>query len=119
LPILSAAVGAVMSYSFGPFTKANTSDILIAGCLGIMYILSELPNSFTKRRLGIKSGSVGTNKRLQLIIDKTDSLIGICIFYFLVVDISVIGLLIIFLISLLTHLALSYLLVLIGLKKSI
>ena len=88
--------------------------------LGFVYMLSELPNSFVKRQLGIATGESSANyKFLQLFTDKTDSLIGACIFYFFMMKMEVWEIILLFLISLLLHFSISWLLVLLNLKKSI
>ena len=47
--------------------------------LGFAYVLSELPNSFIKRRLGIQSGKNGGI--VQTFFDQADSVIGCIVFY--------------------------------------
>ena len=42
--------------------------------LGLGYSLAELPNSFVKRRLGIRSGQA--TGRLQYVVDQADSVVG-------------------------------------------
>ena len=46
--------------------------------LGLAYSLGELPNSFVKRMLGLKEGSIakGPARLLQHLFDQTDSIIG-------------------------------------------
>jgi hypothetical protein len=88
--------------------------------LGFVYMLSELPNSFIKRRLGIPTGASSENYEiLQLFADKTDSLIGASVFYFFLMKIQAWETVLLFTISLILHFSISYLLVLMNLKKSI
>lgn len=47
---------------------------------GLCYILGELPNSFFKRKFGIAEGESNTITR---IIDQYDSVIAICLCYYL------------------------------------
>jgi hypothetical protein len=95
-------------------------DLGIGLGLGFIYMLSELPNSFVKRRLGIATGSTSSDHRIfQLIADKTDSLIGASVFYFFMMRMQVLEILILFIVSFLLHFSISWLLVLINLKKTI
>lgn len=50
----------------------------MAGSLvGLAYCVGVLPNSFVKRRLGVRPGYVATNfKSLQYIVDQTDSVLS-------------------------------------------
>jgi len=68
---------------------ANQSSLLLALILGFAYCLSELPNSWMKRRLGIKEGQTSDEwKWLFVVIDQADSAIGCLLGYMLVVNIS-------------------------------
>jgi hypothetical protein len=56
---------------------AETSWLALGLALGISYSLSELPNSFAKRRLGIPPGGVSRSRAvLQYVVDQADSAIG-------------------------------------------
>lgn len=52
------------------------------GLLGLGYALAELPNSFLKRRLGIRSGKAGQGwlGRVFLVVDQADSVLGCLVF---------------------------------------
>lgn len=120
LPLAMGIVCLTDSMIAGPFSASHFSDLYIGMGLGLAYMLSELPNSFVKRRVGILSGeSSGKFRILQLIIDKADSLTGACIFYYLLMKTEVWQAFALFLFSLLLHISISYLLVLSKLKKSI
>lgn len=120
LPVTMGIICLVESFIGGPFSKSITSDLLVGMGLGAAYMISELPNSFVKRRLGIASGeSVKKFKVLQLIIDKTDSLAGACIFFALILNLPFSEVLLLFLFSLILHLSVSSLLYIFNLKKSI
>jgi CDP-archaeol synthase len=68
---------------------ADQSSFLLALLLGTAYCLSELPNSYMKRRLGIKEGQTADQwKWIFVIIDQADSAIGCLLAYMLVVNIS-------------------------------
>ncbi len=86
--------------------------------LGLMYLLFELPNSFLKRRLGIKAGESATKYRFFFyLLDKTDSAFGVLLFYYLWSSISIQMILLFFVLSTLTHITLSLLLLKLKLKS--
>ena len=65
------------------------SSFVLAVVLGFAYCLAELPNSYLKRRLGIKEGQTSEkNKALFIILDQADSATGCLIAYKLVLSIS-------------------------------
>ena len=67
----------------------SRSSFLLALVLGLGYCLAELPNSFMKRRLGIKEGQTsGQHKWLFVIIDQADSAVGCMIAYRLLLPLS-------------------------------
>ena len=120
LPLAIGTVCLLESFFIGPFSTYYLSDFLIGLSLGLAYMLAELPNSFLKRRLGIAPGESAPNFRFfQLFIDKTDSLTGACIFYYFAMKTSFSVILLLFIISFLLHISISYILVLTKLKKSI
>ncbi len=87
--------------------------------LGLVYLLGELPNSYVKRHMGIGAGqSHDRLKWLQYVIDKTDSLLPMCLVYYFLVAISVRDLLLLFFVSFLIHVTFSWLLFRIRVKKS-
>lgn len=64
------------------------SSIALAIALGIGYCLAELPNSFMKRRLGIKEGQTSDRfKWIFVVIDQADSAIGCLLAYKLFVPV--------------------------------
>lgn len=65
------------------------SSFFLAILLGIAYCLAELPNSFLKRRLGIKEGTTSERYKIFFIIlDQADSAFGCLIAYNLFLPIS-------------------------------
>lgn len=94
---------------------------LLGAILGLTYVISELPNSFLKRRLGIAPGSGGGNskyKYLFYVIDKSDSAIGVTIVYILIRSLSLkIGVMI-FLVNSLAHTIVALILVQLKIKSS-
>ena len=120
LPIAIGAVCLLESAFLGPFSKNYLNDFLIGVGLGLAYMIAELPNSFLKRRQGIAPGeSAGNSRFFQLVIDKADSLIGACIFYFFAMKTGFRDIAILFTVSFFLHVSISYLLVIMKLKKSI
>jgi hypothetical protein len=120
LPLAIGIVSLLDSISLGPFSHNYQSDFLIGVGLGLSYMLAELPNSFIKRRLGIAPGKTAIKFwPFQLLIDKTDSLLGACIFYFFAMKTTITEIVLLFLVSFLLHISISSLLVVMKLKKSI
>lgn len=67
----------------------TTSSIVLAVALGLAYCLAELPNSFIKRRIGIKEGQTSERGKIFFIIlDQADSAFGCLIAYKLLIPIS-------------------------------
>lgn len=54
-------------------------DFLFGAWLGLGYAIAELPNSFIKRRIGIKEGKSGGF--IATLFDQMDSVIGCIVFY--------------------------------------
>lgn len=120
LPLSIGTICFIESIFIGPFSSSILSDFGIGAGLGLAYMLAELPNSFIKRRLGIAPGETGKNTGIfQLIIDKSDSLLGACIFYFFAMKTSIHDIIFLFIVSFLLHISISSLLVIFKLKKSI
>ena len=120
LPLCMGFICLVESLISGPFSGDMKQDILIGLGLGLAYMISELPNSFVKRRMGIASGeSVKRFRTLQLIIDKTDSLLGACILFALILNLPVKEIVVLFFVCLILHISISSLLYILKLKKSI
>lgn len=98
----------------------NVQNAFVLGfMLGCAYMLFELPNSYLKRRLGIKSGQHPKKNQVWFVlIDKTDSAFGVAFFYFLLGYIDYQYGILLFLLSSLTHISASFLLVKLKLKQS-
>ena len=63
--------------------------IFLGFIAGIGYVLAELPNSFFKRRIGVKAGEVPEDKKYWFMaLDQLDSAFGVAIAYWLVLGIS-------------------------------
>ena len=92
---------------------------LLGFTLGLSYLLFELPNSFLKRKAGIKPGSHHhRHKYLFYLLDKTDSAFGVTLTYFIITGITLKMTLALFLINSLTHGAIAFLLLKLKLKSS-
>ena len=70
-------------YSVAPFRSisvvdySQTSWLALGLALGLGYSLSELPNSFAKRRLGIPPGGVSRRRAVgHYVVDQADSAVG-------------------------------------------
>jgi hypothetical protein len=119
LPLITGVIALIDSILFGPFETTSLYDFFVGLGLGMAYILSELPNSFIKRRLGIGNGQQSKKYSfVQVIADKADSLIGVLLFYYCVITISFNAILLLFLVSIIIHIGLSHFLVLIKIKKA-
>lgn len=56
---------------------SQTSWLALGLALGLSYSLSELPNSFAKRQLGIAPGGVSRRRAVvQYVVDQADSAVG-------------------------------------------
>ena len=99
--------------------EIQVNTLLTGFILGVFYMLFELPNSFLKRRFGIGSGEKANGtKSLFVILDKTDSAFGVSLISYFLFNLSFYNFIILFLISVFIHTSFSYLLVLIGVKRS-
>lgn len=120
LPLATAFFCWLSSLLFGPFGLSFFGLMFLGLGLGFSYLLFELPNSYFKRRMGLAAGAKSKYyPRLQLFIDKSDSLIGILIFYgwFFHLALGHLGLL--YLLSLALHYAFSFTLYRLKIKKSV
>ena len=117
LPLLNGAV----LWLIAPVTKALPAGTAFwtGAALGFAYMLAELPNSYLKRRRGIAPGeNAGRNRLLFMLLDKTDSALGVCLLYFFLRDIQLFQVVALFLLSSGAHIFFSLLLVSLHLKKS-
>lgn len=91
---------------------------MIGAVLGLTYMVFELPNSLFKRSIGIKSGEVPKkNKLFYMLLDKMDSVFGVCLVLWLITNLSSSNAVLLFVLSVGLHIILSQLLVLLGIKK--
>ena len=80
---LAVALAQSLLYPYEPFRSisivdySETSWLALGLALGLSYSLSELPNSFLKRRLGIPPGGVSRSRAaVQYVVDQADSAVG-------------------------------------------
>jgi len=118
LTILTSSAAGLL---FGSKAGENIlgSRYLMGAILGFIYALGELPNSYIKRRIGIKSGRYSQKMRwLQVLADKMDSLLLLAVVYYFLVDITVRDLGVLVCLSFILHLSASYLYYRCDIKKA-
>jgi hypothetical protein len=97
---------------------ADAPPIPLGLAAGLAFMLAELPNSYMKRRLGIRPGELPDRNRLLFaFIDQGDSVVGCAIAYFvfLPLPLPVLGILVI--LGPTVHLVVNLALYLAGLRK--
>lgn len=100
--------------------SSGLESFVIGALLGLVYIISELPNSFYKRRLGIPAGEKPKKAvAFFIFLDKTDSVSGIVILYALIYGLSFPITVKLFFSAAILHLLISIILVKIKLKESL
>jgi hypothetical protein len=121
----------ICAFIFPVYQLAGLSYLVMGGFLGLAYVIGELPNSYFKRKLKIKSGEAPPSFLFK-ILDKSDSSFAIAITTWLLLkygtwnetfSMSEVGgnsvvLVFLFLQNFLTHTLFSLFFVLIKLKKS-
>lgn len=86
--------------------------------LGIAYVLFELPNSWLKRRAGILPGkSAAKNRLFHTWLDHTDSALGCLIVYYFFLHLTLSELLACYLLGVIIHFLVNYLLFIFKLRK--
>lgn len=117
VPILSSIGSLIISY-FIPI-QINLPPLLVGLLLGLGYSIAELPNSFIKRRLKIKSGEKTYNKFFNLffILDQIDSVTGSVLVLLFIYPVSFNLCLLILIIGSLLHLSVDIYLNQYGYKK--
>lgn len=95
------------------------SSILLAAVLGLGYCVAELPNSFIKRRLGIKEGQTSSqHKWLFIIMDQADSAIGCMIAYKFLIPVTLQTIVLTIIFGTVIHLLFNVLLFKFGIRKN-
>lgn len=95
-------------------------NVVIGVLLGFAYALFELPNSFIKRRLGIKPGkpAKGFEKIVFTFVDQADSIFGCALVVWLFYNIGLVKYLGFVLVGACTHIIINMLLYLAHLRKN-
>ena len=95
-------------------------NILIGFLLGLFYALFELPNSFLKRRLGIKPGEniKGIKKIFFIFLDQADSIFGMALVVWMFYPIGIWVYLLFILVGSITHILINMMLYFMHLRKN-
>jgi CDP-diglyceride synthetase len=117
--------GVLLVQSFEKVADVNAplllphSSYILALALGLGYCLAELPNSFMKRRLGIKEGLTSDRyKWFFIILDQADSAIGCMIAYSLLIEVEISTMVLTVLFGTIIHLIINLSLYLAGIRKN-
>lgn len=95
-------------------------SLSLGALLGLGYIVSELPNSYLKRKMGIPPGEKPEKLKLLFVfLDRFDSAFGSVLVYSLLVSLSITEFLQLLTLSILIHFLFSYLLYVLGIKKAL
>jgi len=96
----------------------HTNRVILGAFLGLAYILSELPNSYFKRRIGIEPGQLpDKNQFLFALTDQADSVFGCMLVYILIMKISFSLFIFCIFLGTFIHLFMNVLLYLLGARK--
>ena len=118
---ICAATPYLESHNFFYATHANSVmfNLWIGFLLGFAWALFELPNSFLKRRLNIKSsqGATGAKGVIFAILDQADSIFGVVLVIAIFYPISVMWYFAFVAIGAATHLLFNFLLFAMKLRK--
>ena len=111
-------------YALEPLRKisivdySRTSWLALGLALGLSYSLSELPNSFVKRQLGIRPGGVSRSRAaVQYVVDQADSAIGGTLALALFLGLRWAPLLLVFALGFLLHVVMDQLFFLFAVKR--
>ena len=97
----------------------SQSAVLLALVLGMGYCLAELPNSFVKRRLGVKEGQTSDRfKWFFVILDQADSAVGCMLAYRLLIPISLSTMVFTVIFGTAIHLVINISLFMAGIRKN-
>lgn len=95
------------------------SPVLLALLLGLGYCLAELPNSFIKRRLGIKEGKTSDKaKWFFVVLDQADSAFGCILAYSLIIPLSFMTMMLSIICGTVLHLIINISLYAVGIRKN-
>lgn len=96
-------------------------NLLFGTLIGVAYMVCELPNSFIKRRIGIKAGKTayGVKGAVFFVIDQIDSILGVMLILALFTDIGVMGYFKYVAFGALTHIGVNLLLFALKIRRNI
>lgn len=115
---LATVLGVFLAIKVDPAIFKSQNPWLLGVLLGLGYVIFELPNSYVKRRLGVKPGKLPENNRFWFaLVDQTDSGFGCILVYALLVPAPALSLIICFLIGPLVHLGVNLSLYALNLRK--
>jgi CDP-diacylglycerol--serine O-phosphatidyltransferase len=115
---LTAAAAVWAASRLWPTAFGSWNPFILGAALGLAYAVSELPNSFVKRRLGIAPGKRPTRNRAWFALaDQADSAIGCALVYAWALRLSVATLLLLVALGPAIHLGVNYSLYLMRLRK--
>ena len=96
----------------------NLEAFIYGAILGFVYMIFELPNSWLKRRMGIKAGQTATkNKRFFMLLDKMDSALGVSLISKILFGLSWLATVKLFLLAVFIHVFFLWILVVVRIKK--
>ncbi len=103
------------------YNNAFLYNLLVGALFGFLYMICELPNSFIKRRIGIKPGK--TDKSVVgfvfFIIDQFDSVIGIGAAIYFLCEINLAQTFVYIFVGGFTHVAVNSILLLLKVRKNL
>jgi hypothetical protein len=118
-------LGVILAQGLEKVADLNTpllqdkSSFVLALALGLGYCLAELPNSFLKRRLGIKEGLTSQKyKWFFIILDQADSAFGCSIAYNILIPMSLLTMISMILLGTIIHLIINISLYLAGIRRN-
>jgi hypothetical protein len=117
VPLINAFLLFLFSFLLPQYSPIFSAVLGFA--FGLAYMLSELPNSYLKRRIGIASGAQAlSNAWIFSLIDKSDSALGVCLTYLVLTSAPFMQVFYLFIISIFLHISISYTLVKLKIKRS-
>ncbi len=125
--LAQAAWGAVcllfpdLCYIYFRFKNTPLFNLAAGACMGLAYMLFELPNSFVKRRLDIPDGKTvtGVKGRVFFVIDQADSLFGVAAVYALLYPMPVWQYFLYILLGAVTHISVNSILHALKIRKNL
>ncbi len=117
VPLLNGVLSVGYNLTF-PLVLTGVTAFVEGLLLGLVYLLSELPNSWLKRRWGIPSGErAGRYAGLFMMLDKMDSCVGVSLLAIGLMGWSWGEGILLWVVSVGVHIVISWLLVVLRVKK--